>query len=145
MNPLTEITNKEYEKLLLFPVYISLLAANMDGRLDEKQKRTAIKFAHIKTYTCDPMFEDYYLEADKEFESNIESLDNELPKDKKSREKAIKKELLDIEKIVTKLGDRYIDKIHKSMDSFKEHVLKAHHSIFMDFLMPVPISGLNDR
>ncbi len=142
MIPLTNLTTQEYQALLKFPVYISLLAANSDSNLDEVEKKSAIKFSHIKTYSCDPLLTSFYEEADKVFEKNMLQLDKDLPVKNEERVAAIKRELLDIEKIVVKLGKEYTTIMHRSMKSFKEHVSKAHNNVFMDFLFPMPIEGI---
>ncbi len=142
MNQTINISEREYEALLKFPVYVSLLAANSDSQLDEAEKKAAIKFSHIKTYSCDPLLASFYDEADKAFENNMLQLDKNLPEKKEERVAVIKKELLDLEKIVLKLGKEYTTVMHRSMKSFKEHVSKAHHNVFVDFIFPMPIEGL---
>ena len=144
MKPFKNLTAKENKVLLKFPVYISLLAANWDGKLDEIEKKSAIKFAHTKTFSCNPLLTEFYHEADIVFKSNIEQLDKNLPEGKEKREEAIKKELLEIEKIVHKLGKEYSMIMHHSMKSFKEHVSKAYHNVLLDFIFPVSIPGLTD-
>ncbi|MEO7309132.1 MAG: hypothetical protein ABIX01_01945 [Chitinophagaceae bacterium] len=143
MLPLTNLNTQDYQVLLKFPVYITLLAASIDGKLDEAEKRSAIKFSHIKTYSCDPLLTSFYEDADKVFEKNMMELDKDLPVNTKERSAAIKVELLDIEKIVAKLGAEYTAVMHRSMKSFKEHVSKAHHNVFVDFIFPIPIEGLS--
>jgi fructoselysine-6-P-deglycase FrlB-like protein len=142
MDPLKNISEKEKEALLKFPAYISMLAASSDDKLDEAEKKSAIKFAHTKTFTCDPLLAGFYMQASKAFKRNIEQLDKELPKEKAKREAAIKKELLDLEKIVLKLGKEYASTMQSSMKSFKEHVSKAHHNVLVDFISPLSIPGL---
>ena len=93
-----KLSEQEYTTLLKFPAYISLLAANWDDELNENEKKVAIRLSHIKTYFCDPLLTDFYQACDKVFIKNIEQLDNDLPKGKKRREAAIKKELLNLEK-----------------------------------------------
>ena len=144
MNPFKNLSVQENAMLLKFPAYISLLAANRDGNLDDIEKKSAIKFAHTKTFSCNRLLSEFYKEADKIFENNINQLDKDLPKGKKSRDKAIKKELLNLEKIVLKLGEEYSSIMHHSLKSFKEHVSKAHRNVLVDFIFPVPIPGLSD-
>ncbi len=136
------ISESENEALLKFPVFVSMLAAISDNKLDEAEKKSAIKFSHIKTYSCDPMLNSFYSKADKVFEKNMLQLDMDLPIIKEERVAIIKKELLELEKIVSKLGKEYTTVMHRSMKSFKEHVSKAHHSVFVDFIFPMPIKGL---
>jgi hypothetical protein len=144
MKPGKNLSEQEYQELLKFPAYISLLAANSDGKMDETEKKAAIRFSHIKTYSCDPLLSEYYEEADKTFEQHIEQLDRELPKEKKQRETIIKTELLNLEKLVLKLGEDYTSAMRRSMKSFKEHVSKAHRNVLVDFIFPLPIDGLTD-
>ena len=144
MKPFKNLSVQENEALLKFPAYISMLAANLDDKLDEAEKKSAIKFAHTKTFSCDPLLAIFYKEADKVLENNIEQLDKELPKEKENREAVIKKELLNLEKLVHKLGKKYTSTMHRSMKSFKEHVSKAHHNVLVDFIFPISISGLTD-
>ena len=139
----TEVLSEQEEKMLLkFPAYISLLAANNDNKLDKAEKKSAIKFAHIKTFSCNPMLTEFYREADQVFENNITQLDIELPKGEIFRETAIKEELAKLDKIVMKLGTSYALAIHHSMRTFKAHVSQAHHNVLIDFAFPMPIKGL---
>lgn len=138
-----KITNKEYELLLKFPAYISLLAANTDGVLDKDEKFSANELAHIKTFSCDPLLQDFYKEVGRSFEHTLENLDKSLPFGKESRATTIKVELLSIENIILKLGNEYTAIMHKSMKEFKDHVSNAHHNVLIDFLFPVPIKGLS--
>lgn len=144
MNILENLTPQEKEKILKFPAYISLLAANNDGKLDEEEKKTAIKTSYIKTYASDPLVKSFYIEADKVFLKNIEALDRTLPRDRKSREEAIVKELSELENIILELGPTYCRVMHKSMKSFKDHVSNAHENVLEYFLFPVPIKGITD-
>jgi len=144
MKNLENLKSSEREMLLKFPVYISLLAASNDDSLDETEKKEAIKFCHIKTYSCHPLLYDFYQEAEKVFEKNIEQLDNELPKEKDERDTAIKTELAKLENILLKLGKDYAATMHRGMKSFKDHVSKSHHSILESFIFPIPIKGLTD-
>jgi hypothetical protein len=141
MKAFKELTESQNKELLKLPCLISLLAAN--NKLDTKESQVAIKFSHIKTYSCDPLLFKFYEEADKYFENNILQLDKDLPFEKLAREAEINKELIILENLVQKLGGEYVTAIHKSMDSFKEHVSQAHHNILQDFIFPIPIKGLS--
>jgi hypothetical protein len=134
----------EKDLLLKFPAYISLLAANTDGKIDDTEKKVAIDFTHVKTFSSDPLLKDYYIEAEKSFQSTIEKLDKELPKGMKERDEAIKIELKKMEPTLNKLGDKFAAIMHKSMKSFTEHVSRAHNNSLEFFLIPFYIKGLTD-
>lgn len=144
MKPFKNFTEKEYEMLLKFPAYISLMAANQDGKFDDVEKKSAINFAHIKTYSCDWLLIDFFKDVDKVFESNIVQLDKELPKGKENRDETIRNELHKLECIVLKLGKEYSSIMHDSMQSFKNHVSKAHNNVLVDFVFPLPIKGFRE-
>ena len=138
------LTIQENESLLKFPAYITFLAASSDDKLDETERNSAIKFAHTKTFSCDTILAEFYKEADKVFENNIDQLERKLPIDKNSRVASIKKELLKLDTIVQKLGDEFATTMHSSMKLFKDHVSKAHHNILVDFIFPLPMPGLTE-
>lgn len=144
MKSFHDLNPEEKDLLLKFPVYVSMLAAEKDDHLDKIEKRTAIQFCHIKTFTCDPLLSEFYHEAEKRFEANINELDQSLPKDKTEREEIIKNELAKIEKILLKLGTDYALVMHRSMRSFKNHVSRAHRNILEYFVFPLPINGITD-
>ena len=142
MKPFKELTESENEAPLKFPAYISLLTANKDNKLDEAEKKSAVKFSHIKTYSCNPLLSEFYEEADRVFENNIQELNEKLPVEKEQRDAAIKKELVSLEKIILTLGKDYTSAMHHSMKSFKDHVAKAHNNVITDFVVPMPIKGI---
>ncbi len=143
-NIFKKLSSQENEALLTFPVYITLLAANSDGRLDEAEKKAAIKLVHTKTFCCDQRLIEFYRVADEVFENILENLDAELPQEKESRKAFIKEELIRLEKIIIKLGKAYATSMRRSMKSFNEHISKAHHSVLVDFILPLPIPGLTE-
>jgi hypothetical protein len=142
MKPFKELNESENNALLKFPLFTSLLAANSDNKLDEAEKKSAVKFSHIKTYSCDPLLSEFYEEADKVFETNIHQLDKDLPIKKAVREAALKKELMKLETIVLTLKEEHTTVMYRSMKSFKDHVSQAHHSVLVDFIFQMPIKGL---
>jgi tellurite resistance protein len=144
MKSFDDLKPAEKDLLLKFPVYVSMLAAEKDDHLDKIEKRTAIQFCHIKTFTCDPLLSQFYHEAEKNFETNITELDSTLPVNKSEREEIIINELAKIENILLNLGTDYALVMHRSMRSFKNHVSRAHRNILEYFVFPLPISGITD-
>ncbi len=138
-----KLSNQEHDLLLKFPAYVSLLAANTDGTFDQAEELSAVDFNHVKTYSCDPALVEFFRDVDKNFKTTIDQLNKALPLGKVNRDAAIKKKLAELEKIVIKLGPDYASIMHKSMQSFKDHVSGAHHNVLIDFLFPIPIKGLS--
>ena len=115
-----------------------------DRHLHEGEKREAMKFSHIKTFTCDPLLAGFYREAERNFEKNITELDSTLPIEKFEREMVIKTELAKIETILLKLGADFALVMYRSMRAFKKHVSNAHRNILEYFVFPLPLKGITD-
>ena len=131
MEALKKLNQQEKERLFEIPAYISLLAANADGAMDEAEKIAAIQFSHVKIYSCDPLLTDFYKEVEKKFLVNIERIDKQLPKGKTEREDAINNKLLKLGPLYSKLGKAYVETLHLSFISYTEHVSRAHESAFV--------------
>jgi hypothetical protein len=144
MKTFEELNQTEKNILLKFPAYISLLAANSDSKMDEVEKKEAIHFTHIKTFSCDPILSAFYKEAEKVFIANVEELDKQLPKETEKRKQAIENELSKLETVLAKLGTEYASVMHKSMKSYSTHVSKAHNNSIESFFIPFNIKGLTD-
>ena len=121
------------------PAYVSLLAANADGKLDATEKKVAIKFAHFKSRSCHPMLKQYRKEVDKVFRINIEELDKVLPMGKVKREYAIRRELIKLEPILAKLGREYSAALHSGLVTYINRVSKAHISKLEAIFFPMYI------
>jgi hypothetical protein len=143
MKVFRNLTDLQKQELLKFPVYISLLAST-GSQMDEAERMVAIKLAHTKAFSCQPLLAEFCRESEIVFADNLTQLEAVLPINKKERDAAIRKELLNLETILLKLGKEYVSVMHQSMKTFKEHVLKAHHSVIEDFLFPISIPGLSD-
>jgi hypothetical protein len=144
MNTFKQLNQDEKELLLKAPAYVSLLAANADGEMDDAEKKSAVEFSHVKTYSSDPLLRDYYSEVEKTFASTIEKLDRQLPKGKTERKETIEEALKNMESIFGKLDQHYAITLHKSLTTYETHVSKSHRNILASFIIPVYIKGLSD-
>ncbi len=132
----TNLTPAEHQSLLEFPAYVSLLAANGDGKLDDDEKSAALDIEHIKSYTSHPQLTNFYKEVNASFKQTLTALDKELPTGREARNMVIRRKLHELEEIIAKLGPESSLIMHKSMKSFKEHVSHAHNNVLVDFLFP---------
>ncbi len=140
-----QISERDYQLLLKFPVYVSLLAANTDGKMDHAEKQAAIEFAHVKTYSCNALLLDFFKEVNKDFEKTLKDLNDALPRGKADRDVAINAELQKIGNIVSHLAPENASILQQSMTSFKQHISRAHDNILIGFILPLPIPGISDH
>lgn len=144
MNDFASLTDKEKDQLYKLPVYVSLLAANHDGGIDKTEQEAAVKLSHIKSYKCNPVLASFFDKADVVFKQNIEALNETLPKNYTAREQAIKQEIKQIDAIIAKLGPEYAAAMRKGMQSFSNHVARAHNNVFEYILFPMSFKEITD-
>jgi hypothetical protein len=142
MNILEQLSETEQHEFLKYPAYLSLLAANMDSFITADEKEIAEVFDDLGNYRSHHLLIGFYEEAQKNYQPNLEVLDNQLPKGKLERDVAIKVELRKIKELLRKLDPANAALMHHSMKAFKDHVSAKHDHVLDDFLFPIPIKGL---
>ncbi len=143
--------NKQFDKLspedreLLYkaPVLVSVLASCSLNEVNEAQKADAIKLSHLKTFTSDPVLRDYYEEVDKQFKNQFEAIAKEYYPFNEDKRNALKNEIERVNLVLGKVGIPLGQVLHKSLEGYANHVKKANHSVFQDFIFPLPIPGLS--
>ena len=139
-----KLTDEERERLYNAPVLVSVLASCSFNNVNKARKAEAIKLAHLKTFTAAPVLLPYYAEVEKKFEERFEAeIEKYYPFDA-AKQKALKKEMDSVNTIIKKLDPDYAQILYKSFERYSRHVKRAAHSIFTDFIFPVPIHGLTD-
>lgn len=138
------LNQKEVDLLLKAPALVSVLAASLDGAVDEKEKAQAIKLSHVKTFSTQGQLQEYFKEVEKNFEKNFEQLNKDLPKDLDKREDLIKKDLKKLDAILKKLDHNFARALRHSLDTYKEHVSKVHRNALEFFALPLNFPGLTD-
>ena len=139
-----KLTNEERELLFKAPVLVSVLASCSFNEVNKAQKTDAIKLAHLKTFTANPLLLPYYAAVEKIFKDEFEAaIKKYFPFDDTKRHD-LKVEIERVNLVIGKLDKEYAQILYKSLDRYSNHVKKAAHSIFQDFIFPVPIPGLTD-
>ena len=138
------LTEHERALLLKAPVMVSVLASCSYNEVNEKRKRDAIKLSHLKTFTADPMLLPYYHEVEKHFEEQFDATVAKFSPFDEAKRTELKKEIGKVTEVIQKLDSTYAEKLSRSLHGYAKHVERATHSVFQDFLFPLPIEGLND-
>lgn len=138
-----KLTTEERELLFKAPVLVSVLASCSFNEVNKVQKADAIKLAHLKTFTAIPLLLPYYAEVEKDFKKEFEAaIKKYFPFDEVKRSE-LKKEMDKITLVINKLDKEYAEAFGRSFERYAKHVKKAAHSIFQDFIFPMPIEGLS--
>lgn len=139
-----KLTTEERSLLYKAPVLVSVLVSCSFNEVNKYQEADAIKLAHLKTFTAIPLLRPYYREVEMAFKGQFETaIKKYFPFDEAKRNE-LKGEIDKVNVVIGKLDKEYALALHKSLEGYARHVKKAAHSIFQDFIFPMPIPGLTD-
>ena len=141
---LETLSNEEKALVLKAPVLVSVLAACSYNEVNETRKKDAIKLAHLKTFTADPLLLSYYQEVEKHFEEQFDATAATYFPFDDSKRRQLKEEISRVENAISKLDSLYAERLRNSLQRYANHVKQSTHSVFQDFLFPLPIKGLSD-
>jgi hypothetical protein len=137
------LTDEEQNLLLKAPVLVSVLACSRSNSINKAQKADAIKLAHFKTFTADPILLPYYNKVDKSFRDDFDAIVKQYSPLDEEKRMELKEEVKKVHRIIGKLEHTYGNTLLKSLEKYSSHVNKAQHSVIEDFIFPIPIPGLS--
>jgi hypothetical protein len=139
-----KLTKREQELLYKAPVLVSVLASCTFNKVNKIQKADAIKLAHLKTFTAAPLLIPYYIEVDKKFTQLFDAAIKQYFPFDDAKRTALVKEMDKVNLVIEKLDITYAQTLHKSLKKYATHVKRSTHSVFEDFIFPIPIPDLTD-
>jgi hypothetical protein len=139
-----KLSGWEQELLLKAPVVVSILAASTTGEINEWEKVDAIKLAHLKTFTAQPLLIPYYKEVDKFFKLNFEAMAKKYAPFNDANRVLLQKTVDEINKVISKLSEEFATTLRASLLGYAEHVKKAYKGFIMNFIFPFPLPGLTE-
>ncbi|MEO6288814.1 MAG: hypothetical protein ABIO76_02770 [Ginsengibacter sp.] len=57
---------------------------------------------------------------------------------------ALKREMVKVNHVIEKLDKNYVQALNESLEKYTNHVKRAGHTVFVDFLFPLPMPGLTE-
>ena len=138
-----KLTTEERSLLYEAPVLVSVLASCSFNEVNKAQKADAIKLAHLKTFTASPLLHPYYTEVEKTFKDHFKTTIKKYFPFDEARRNDLKREIDKLNVVMGKLDKEYALALYNSLEGYAKHVKKAAHSVFQDFIFPMPIKGLS--
>lgn len=137
------LTAEEQELLYRAPVLVSVLASCSYKEVNETKKRDAIRLSHLKTFTADPILIPYYKEVEQGFAGQFEATVRKYyPFDDEKRAE-LRGEINRVSEVIATLPSGFARLLHRSLQRYVDHVKRSTHSVFQDFIVPMPIPGLS--
>jgi hypothetical protein len=139
-----KLTEEERELLYQAPALVSVLASCAFNAINETRKRDAIKLSHLKTFTANPVLIPYYQEVEHGFTERFEAIARKyFPFDEEKRAE-LREEVNRVSEVIAKLDNKFFAiTLYTSLQRYADHVKRSIHSVFQDFIFPMPIPGLS--
>ncbi|ETN95304.1 hypothetical protein SAMN04487906_2405 [Zhouia amylolytica] len=138
------LDREDRELLLKAPVLVSFMAATKDNIMDAQEKADALDMAHLRTFTANPKLQPYYMEVEKRFKPLLkEMIEMYLPMNEYTR-KTVKEEINKINELLGEMDKEFATLLHKSLNSYAEHVRKADRNVLEYFMIPFIVPGINE-
>ncbi|KAA3649048.1 MAG: hypothetical protein DWP98_07555 [Bacteroidetes bacterium] len=135
---ISKLSQEDRDILLRAPAIVAILAAiSDDGDVSEHEKSEAIKLAHFRTYTSEPILHNFYKEADLVFEKNFEYVMSNLPESWEDKKIYLESRIVCINEILPKMSKVYSKALVASLKSFSRHVFKSNSSFLESFILPI--------
>ncbi|SNS71148.1 hypothetical protein SAMN05421640_0952 [Ekhidna lutea] len=115
----------EIEVMLKAPVYVTILIAGADGKIDKSERREAIDVARTKQSRAREQLSEYYKLVGEKFEDNFNKLIDELPSGNDARTSAITTELRKLNFILPKVDRNFAVKFHASLKDLAKKIAEA--------------------
>lgn len=123
------LRDDEVEVMLKAPVYVAILIAGADGKIDNSERKEAINIARAKQSRARDQLVSYYAEVGKNFEEKFEELLKALPEETDARNDAISMELRKVNYVFKKIDKNFSVKLYASLKELAKKIAEASGGI----------------
>lgn len=135
---ISRLSQEDRDIILRAPAIVAILAAiSDDGEVSEDEKAESIKLAHLRTYSSEPILNNYYQEVDKVFDKNFDYVMSNLPETWEEKEAYLEERIVCINEILPQFSKVYSQALVSSLKSFSKHVFKSNSSFLENFILPM--------
>ncbi len=120
----------EIEVMMNAPVYVAILIAGADGKIDKSERKEAIDVARSKQSRAREQLVDYYKAVGEHFEENFNKFTEELPEEVSDRTSDIEQELRKLNHILPKIDRVFAIKFYASLKDLAKKIAEASGGIF---------------
>jgi len=130
-----DINSAELEILRKSIADVAVLGAiSDDGKIEDTERKSALKLASQRTFTAKPVLQDFYKEVEQHLDGDFDAVLNSLPEgDAEGKQEFLRGELDKVEPILKKLSPDFGEQFLKSQKTFAEHVFKSNSSFFAKY------------
>lgn len=115
----------EIQVMLKAPVYVAILIAGADGKIDKSERKEAVEVARSRQSRAREQLVEYYKAVGETFEADFNHLVDTLPEDVKDRNTDIEQELRKLNFILPKIDRVFAIKLYASLKDLAKKIAEA--------------------
>ncbi|MEN8249821.1 MAG: hypothetical protein ABFS32_12890 [Bacteroidota bacterium] len=112
------------------PIYVSILIAGADGKIDNHEIKKAISLASLKTKKERRELVGYYQQVARDFEDKLKMMIANLPSETKKREKILIEEIGRANEVFPKMDKKFTVKLYLSLKDLAKSIAEASGGVF---------------
>jgi hypothetical protein len=125
----SHLTADEKETLFNMPIYVTLLIAGADNKIDNAEISEAIELARLNKTFSRQELTDYYNIASEDFPEKLKSVMEDLPQSNEARTKYLIGELTKLNDILPRLDRRFAIDFYESAKALAKKIAKSSGGI----------------
>ena len=125
-----DLSQEESELMYSLPIYVSVLIAGADGKIDSLEIKKAVSLAGLKKKKARKDLLDYYNHVNTDYEDKIKMTIANLPSGNKEREKLLFKQIEQANDVFKKVDKTFATKLYASLKEIAKHIAEASGGVF---------------
>ena len=124
------LNQAEIDQMYSLPIYVAVLIAGADGKIDGVEVKKAVAISGLKTTKARKELIDYYQQFNTDYEDKLKMTIANLPSGTKEREKMLIEEIGKVNDIFPKLETSFAVKLYASLKEIAKHIAEASGGVF---------------
>ncbi len=125
-----DLSEDERELMYSLPIYVAVLIAGADGKIDAVEVKRAVSLSDIKKLKARKDLLDYYNHVNTDYEDKIKMTIANLPVGQKEREKILIDHLMSVNEVLKKIDKPFAIKLYASLKEIAKHIAEASGGVF---------------
>ena len=125
-----DLSQEEEELMYSLPIYVSVLIAGADGKIDNNEIKKAVSLANLKKKKARQDLLEYYSHVYRDFEDKIKVTIANLPMGSKERESILIEDIKKANDVFEKIDKRFATKLYASLKDMALHIAEASGGVF---------------
>ena len=125
-----DLNPEESELMYSLPIYVAVLIAGADGKIDSTEIKKAVTLAGLKEKKARKDLLDFYTHVNTDYEDKIKMTIANFPSGHKEREKMLIDELTKANDVFRKIDKAFAIKLYASLKETAKHIAEASGGVF---------------